>query len=76
MQQCGSLPRMLIVDALLKVFNRQGGVCFCVLSTQNGSEDSTPQPVPSRMNVRRQYSEQHENIREQVQVYSFLGFFF
>ncbi|XP_023190196.1 apolipoprotein L6-like isoform X1 [Xiphophorus maculatus] len=35
--------------------------------SQNGLEDSTPQPVPSRMNVRRQYSEQHENIREQVQ---------
>ncbi|XP_014873181.1 uncharacterized protein LOC106936592 [Poecilia latipinna] len=36
--------------------------------SQNGSGDSTPPPVPLRMNIRRQYSEQYEVIREQVQV--------
>ncbi|XP_043971505.1 apolipoprotein L3-like isoform X2 [Gambusia affinis] len=35
--------------------------------SENGSEDSTPPLGPSRTNVRRQYSEQYENIREQVQ---------
>ncbi|XP_054896854.1 apolipoprotein L6-like [Poeciliopsis prolifica] len=36
--------------------------------SQNGSNDSTPPPVPLRTNVRRQYSVPYESIREQVQV--------